>query len=84
MQPDRPPCIFPECEDEGWYSRGLCRKHYMIASGMVWRRQTTWQDMERKGLVKKANRPGRHKGSKTQDYFLGKGFQPTETPEEKK
>lgn len=42
-------------------SRGLCFVHYSQALGGVKRGETTWGDLEKRGLAKAQAKPGRSK-----------------------
>lgn len=51
-------CLIAECNSEGNYSRGLCRRCYRRISKRVRRGTATWQDLMDKGLIKKSKNPG--------------------------
>ncbi len=65
-------CLTPDCEDTGWYCRGLCKRDYARAAYLVRKGKTTWGDMERNGLIGPVRRPTREQTHRVWDYFLGR------------
>lgn len=62
-------CLVPQCKKPNATARGLCLVHYNNAAQIVHRKQTTWEELERKGKVKIAK--SNIKYSYVKDYFLG-------------
>lgn len=46
-------CLVPACCDTE-YSRGLCRRHYQSAGGMIKRGKTTWERLVALGRARPA------------------------------
>ena len=51
-------CLISDCNSEGDYSRGLCRRCYRRISKRVRRGTTTWQDFIDKGFAQKSKNHG--------------------------
>ena len=62
-------CLLPLCQRGAATTRGLCPSHYNAAAQMVHRKQTTWEQLEKKGKVKSALTSVKY--TYVKDYFLG-------------
>ena len=50
MKTKKRKCLVPQCK-EVFFSRGLCRGHYIYAARLVRKGEYTWAGLERQGKV---------------------------------
>ncbi len=61
-------CMAPDCPKEA-DTRGLCGRHYRLASTLVNRGKTTWEELVKNGKCKEVTNKNR---KSVTDWFLNK------------
>lgn len=63
-------CLVPEC-GQVFFSRGLCKGHYVYAARLVRRGEYSWDKLEKRGKVLTPKSGG--KSSALRNWFESKG-----------